>query len=87
LDRGENDYFLGSYTINLFVALVAAAAIAVAAVLLPGHGLLIYGLVLPVLTLLTIAFYPLSRLLWLAVDLALRPARPSDFAEIAETKR
>ena len=87
VDRGESDYFLGSYTINLFVALVAAAAIAVAAVWLPGRGLLIYGLVLPILTALTIGFYPVSRLLWLAVDLVLRPARPSDFAEPSTESR
>jgi len=79
VDRGESDYFLGSYTINLFWSLMAAVGIAVAAALLPGWSLLIYGLVLPVLTALTIWLYPVSRLMWLAVDLLLRPMRPGDF--------
>lgn len=83
IDRGESDYFLGSYTLNLFFALIAAAAIAVAAVLLPGRGALIYLLVLPVLTAITIWLHPVSRLAWLALDLLLRPARPGDFTEDA----
>jgi hypothetical protein len=26
-----------------------------------------------------IAFYPVSKLLWLAIDLTIRPAQPEDF--------
>ena len=80
LDRGETDYFLGAYTINLLGALVIAAALAVLAALRPGWpSVLIYGAGVTAIVLFALWFYPFSRLLWLAFDLALRPLRPSDF--------
>jgi hypothetical protein len=32
------------------------------------------------MVLMPIAFYPLSKTLWLAIDLVFRPAQPDDFA-------
>ena len=79
LDRGESDYFLGAYTINLLWALLAATAVAVAAVVFPVSPLLIYGLGIPAIAALAVWLYPRSRLVWLAVDLQFRPATARDF--------
>lgn len=80
LDRGESDYFLGAYTINLLGALVLAAALAVLAVARPNWPRpMLYGAGLAAIVLFTLWFYPFSRLLWLAFDLSFRPARPNDF--------
>lgn len=79
IDRGERDYFLGAYAINLMWALTLAIGLAISAVLLPMPQLLLYALGLPLLAVLVIGAYPISRLLWLAVDLQFRPAGPKDF--------
>jgi uncharacterized protein (DUF983 family) len=78
IDRGESDYFLGSYTVNLVWSLMAAVSIAVAALAFPRSRLLVYGLGLLVLVALAIVLHPMSRLMWLAIDLQLRPATPRD---------
>lgn len=80
IDRGERDYFLGAYAINLMWALTLAVGLAISAVLFPVPQLLLYVLGLPVLAALVIAAYPISRLVWLGVDLQFRPAVPKDFA-------
>ena len=81
-DRGERDYFIGAYTLNLIVALLAAAAsIAIGAwATWPDvpwntlkYSIALCLLVLPLVT------YPFSKSLWLAIDLILRPAEPRDF--------
>ena len=79
LDRGESDYFLGSYTVNLLWALIAAAGLAVASVMLPVPPLLIYALGIPLVAALAALLHPLSRLVWLAADLQFRPATSRDF--------
>jgi uncharacterized protein (DUF983 family) len=84
LDRGEADFFLGAYTLN-FVAVQ---------LVLVGYLLLTVSLTWPdvpwsmllwvgggVVVLTPIALYPVSRTLWLAIDLTMRPPTPADFPE------
>jgi uncharacterized protein (DUF983 family) len=79
-DRGEPDYFLGSYTLNLIGALALASALAVLGGVRPEWPRpLLYGGGIAAIVLFALWFYPFSRLLWLALDLAFRGARPSDF--------
>lgn len=77
IDRGESDYFLGSYTINLTWALFATAGLAVAAIAIPVRPLLILCVGLPALAALAIWLHPVSRLVWLAIDLQVRPSGPA----------
>jgi uncharacterized protein (DUF983 family) len=84
LDRGERDFFLGAYTLNFIaVHLVLIAFLLVFVTLtwpdVPWTGLVWGGIALVVLT--PLAFYPISRTLWLAIDLAMRPPTPADFPE------
>jgi len=81
IDRGERDYFLGSYTVNLVWSLMAAVGIAVASLAFPRSRSLVYGVGLTVLVAGAIVLHPLSRLMWLAMDLQLRPATPGDFGK------
>lgn len=78
LDRGEPDFWIGGYAVNLVLAelVVAFILIAVAAGTWPdvpwafvqwGGGLL--AVLAPLL------FFPLSRVLWLAWDYCFRPVR------------
>ncbi|MDT8341551.1 MAG: hypothetical protein RQ751_08570 [Longimicrobiales bacterium] len=76
LDRGEPDYFLGGYVVNFVTAEFTIALGALAAVLLswpevPWQGikwaLLLLMVPAPVVT------YPYAKLVWLAIDLTLRP--------------
>jgi uncharacterized protein (DUF983 family) len=90
LDRGESDFFLGSYTLNFLVAELVVVAFLVIAVLatwpaVPWDALLWVGA--PLVVLSPILFYPVSRTVWLAIDLTLRPPRPADFPEIEEGPR
>ena len=78
LDRGEHDYFLGSYTLNLFVALLGAAAIAIASLVVPAHTVLIAAVGLPAIAALAAWLHPRSRMMWLAMDLQFRPLRAED---------
>lgn len=82
MDRGESDFFVGGYTINFIVVeliLVAFLSVAVLATWpeVPWSWLLWLGA--PLMVLAPIAFFPFSRTIWLAVDLAMRPPRPWDF--------
>ena len=83
LDRGEHDYFIGAYTLNLIVAelMVVGAILLVMVATWPTvpwtammWSLLPLALLGPVVTL------PFARSLWLALDLVFRPPEPSDFA-------
>jgi len=75
-DRGEEDHFLGAILLN-FVAVEVALAAAGTAVLVatwpdvPWTGITVGGVVLAAA--MPAATYPFSRLLYLAVDLRLRP--------------
>lgn len=83
LDRGERDFFIGAYTINLIAAelLVVFGGLAVALMTwpdVPWRGLT-WGLA-ALMVAAPIALYPVSRQLWLACDLVFRPAEDEDFA-------
>ena len=89
-DRGERDYFIGSYTINFIVAelMIVLAGVIVVLRTWPEvpWGLVQWGLIalmipFPVLT------YPFSKTLYLAIDLALRPPTVGDFAGHGENDR
>lgn len=76
LDRGEHDYFIGAYLLNLVVSeiLLAAGLLTVLVATWPDppwdaiqYGGVALMLVAPFVT------YPLTELLWLAFDLAFRP--------------
>ena len=76
LDRGESDYFLGAYLVNLVaVELVVTAAMGLVGVAtwprVPWTALTWGGVVFAALA--AIACYPLTKSLWLAVDVVLRP--------------
>jgi hypothetical protein len=82
LERREHDSFLGSYTINLMATLLFTVALAVANAALPRvpawlrDGVMFAGIVL-----FAVAFHPISKLLWLAVDMNFRPPLERDFDE------
>lgn len=83
LDRGEKDFFIGAYTLNLIVAEMI--------VFFGGLGVLLgswpdvpwraltWGMV-ALMVAAPIILYPWSRQVWLALDLIFRPAEPADFA-------
>lgn len=81
-DRGEDDYYIGAYTINLIIAelFVVGAMLIVIFVKWPDVPwdtlpwmLLGPAVIAPLFT------YPFSKSLWLAIDLRFRPAQLSDF--------
>lgn len=82
LDRGERDFFIGAYTINLIVAelLVFFGGLAVLRLSWPDvpWNALMYGLA-ALMVIAPIVLYPFSRQLWLVADLILRPSEPEDF--------
>ena len=82
LDRGEHDFWAGAWMLNLVGAETLFALLLVAGVLavwpdVPWRALTWIGvtgmLALPLL------LYPVSRTLWLAIDLSFQPARESDY--------
>jgi len=82
----ENDFFLGGYVINLAVTegfLALALLIYVLRITAdPGTSLvpvLMAGVIISVI--LPVLFFPFSRTIWMAIDLAMRPAPPDDGAE------
>lgn len=82
LDRGEEDYFLGAYTVNFVTAELGLVALLLAVVVVTWpavhwDGILYGGIALMVL--LPILFFPFSRTIWLAVDLAFRLPGEEDF--------
>ena len=82
LERGESDYFLGAYTVNLIaVEVVLALGFVIAMVLTwpkpPWDALEYGGIALSILG--AIFCYPFAKTTWLAVDLMFRPQRREDF--------
>lgn len=80
LERRELDFFLGGYTVSLFATLIFVVLLAAAharwPVLRPPlRDLLLIGAI----TGFAVWFYPLGKLLWLAVDLQFRPPLERDF--------
>ena len=81
LDRGESGYFIGAGCLNLVVAELVFAFGLLAVLLLtwpnpPWNAMLWVGIPLMVIT--PIVFFPLSRTLWIAFDLAFRPSERRD---------
>jgi hypothetical protein len=83
MDRDEPGYWIGSYTINLFLtegffAVVFALGMWITWPAVPWTAL---GIVCGALAILTpIAVFPHTKLLYLAIDLAFRPLEPGDVA-------
>lgn len=79
---------MGAYTINLIVAelLVFFGGLAVLRFTWPEvpWDALMYGLA-ALMVVAPIVVYPVSRQLWLATDLILRPSEPDDFDSGATT--
>lgn len=80
LERNENDAFLGSYTLNLFATLLVATLVTVLNVwwveLAAGWRL---AASLVGIMAFALAFHPLSKTLWLVLDLQFRPPVEHDF--------
>jgi uncharacterized protein (DUF983 family) len=78
LERGEQDYFLGGMMFNLVLSELLFAGVFVAVLVVmwptvPWDGISIGA---PVgMAIAPILLYPVSKLVWLAVDLAFRPER------------
>jgi hypothetical protein len=76
LDRGEPDYFMGSMTMNLVLSELIFAAVFVGVLLFqwptPNWDVIQYAMPAGV-ALAPVALFPISRLVWFGVDLALRP--------------
>lgn len=75
-DRGEEGHFLGAMllslvAVELVVAALAALTIVVAWPAVPWNAITIGGVILAVG--MPVGLYPYSRLLWLGVDLHIRP--------------
>ncbi len=84
LERGEGDYFLGAYALNLIgIEFILAAGFVVVMVATwpnPPWDSLQYGgaalaIIVPILT------YPFTKTVWLALDLIFRPPKREDFIE------
>jgi uncharacterized protein (DUF983 family) len=82
LERGESDYFLGAYTLNL-IAVEALLALGFVVVMYatwpnpPWDALEYGGVVLSILG--AVLCYPFAKTIWLAVDLIFRPPHREDF--------
>ncbi len=87
LERGEGDYFLGAYVLNLigieFILATGFVVVMVATWPTPPWDGLQYGGAL-LATVVPILTYPFTKTIWLALDLIFRPPKREDF--IARTK-
>ncbi len=84
LQRGEQGYWVGAYMFNQIAAELVWAGSMVAVVWWtwpspPWTGLLVGGVLLMVLV--PVAFFPFSRLVFLAFDLVFRPQQPEDYPD------
>jgi uncharacterized protein (DUF983 family) len=82
LERGESDYFIGAYTLNLIVVeiLLALAFLVVVTVTWPTPpwmALQYGGVVLSIAG--AVLCYPFAKTTWLAIDLTFRPPHREDF--------
>lgn len=83
LNRGEHDFFIGAYTANFIAAEVGFALLLTMAIILAWPAVpwtvVLWGGAAGI-ALMPLLFFPFSRTVWLALDLAFQPPRPSDFA-------
>jgi uncharacterized protein (DUF983 family) len=82
LERGEADYFIGAYTLNLIaVEVLLAGAFLIVVVATwphpPWAALQYGGVVLSILG--AVLCYPFAKTIWLAIDLIFRPPKREDF--------
>jgi hypothetical protein len=82
LERGEtSDFWIGAYVFNLAIGELLAIGIPIIWIIAtwpnPSWGR-VEALAAVLCVLLPIAFFPLSRTLWLAWDLSFRPSEPGD---------
>jgi uncharacterized protein (DUF983 family) len=82
LERGESDYFIGAYTLNLVVVemLLALAFLIVLRVTWPNPpwaALQYGGVILSIAG--AVLCYPFAKTVWLAIDLIFRPPHREDF--------
>lgn len=87
LDRDEPGYWLGSYTVNLFLAegvwvAFFAGGIAITWPAVPWTALLWGGIAVAVLA--PVALFPFTKTIYLAIDLCARPPEPEDVATPVE---
>lgn len=80
LDRGEEDHFFGAYVLNLVVAEAVPALVLLGGIAwtwpeVPWTALGRAAIALAILC--PVAFFPLSRTLWLAVDTTFRADAPT----------
>jgi uncharacterized protein (DUF983 family) len=82
LERGEHDHFLGAMMFNIVLAeavfIMGFVTVLLATWPSPPWDLLEYGGVMAMIA-APIVLYPLSRSIWLAFDLLLRPPAPEEF--------
>jgi uncharacterized protein (DUF983 family) len=82
LERHENDFFLGAYTINLFATLIVGIVVALANVRWnSAPPALRYAISVLAITGFAAWFYPVSKLVWLVVDIQFRPPAEKDFQD------
>jgi uncharacterized protein (DUF983 family) len=83
LHRGENDYFIGAYLLNL-VAVELLFALVLAVVFITTYPNTPWALLqwggLALMLAGAILCYPFAKSLWLAADLILRPVSPEEMA-------
>ncbi len=82
LERGEEeDYYLGGMMFNLFLSELVFVVLLLALLIALWPNVpwtaIEYG-VAAAMVVAPIAFYPISKLLWLAFDIALRPVTPAE---------
>jgi len=80
-ERGDG-YFIGATCVNLVAAIVAPAAIygIILAVTWPNPPWLAAAIAAIMVALATpIVFYPVARIFWLSLDLAIRPIQPAEY--------
>lgn len=86
----EEGYWTGAMAINLIVTELAFTAVMVGVIVatwpnIPTIPLLIAGLA--VNAVVSIAFYPLAKTIWIAIDLILHPLEPSEMHESETLQR
>ena len=82
LERGEADYFIGAYTLNLIaVEILLALGFLIVVVITwpkpPWNALQYGGVALSILG--AVFCYPFAKTTWLAIDLIFRPPVREDF--------
>jgi len=84
LDRGEADFFLGGFTLNFIAVELLIVGFLLGSVLVTWPAVpwdALVWIAAPIVVVAPIVLYPVTRTIWLAIDLAMRPPGPADFPE------